>query len=348
MNTLTTTLLRSWVFLMWNMQQIIEYIRGKRSVFIPINDLRIIYNNDGLLVVDKSHELLINSNNSWFNCVTLQMQIFFAFPRLANFGLEHMFWFVHRLDAPTSGLICIAYSQKMASLAGKAFQDRATKKHYLAVVWGHVQDSSVFDESRKPMSNYFPLLSVDSSWYSNIISKVGNSEYLVRFAIGDYLIEWSGGRKQKIMMPNLIPDCWRPRLAETKITVLKHGYLEGSPASLLLLQPHSGRRHQLRLHCALGLRGHPIAGDLIYGRLFGEEATVQKDHALPRLMLHAYSLHIQLVPKPPYVKGMKKQERVNRSHPEPVELKFKSNRDLFCGCHWIDYEVFHQIGILDG
>lgn len=75
MNALRIALLRSWIFFMWNMQQIIAYIRGRRSVFIPITDLCIIYNNDGLLVVDKSHELLINSNNSWFDCVTLQMQV---------------------------------------------------------------------------------------------------------------------------------------------------------------------------------------------------------------------------------------------------------------------------------
>ena len=134
----------------------------------------------------------------------------------------------------------------------------------------------------------------------------------------------------------------RPRPAQTKITVLKHGFLEGAPASLLLLEPHSGRRHQLRLHCALGLRGHPIAGDLIYGRLFaGEKTRLERDYRMPRLMLHAYSLRLQLVPKPPFVKGEKKQERVNRSLPQPVELHLESTRDLLQNSHWVDTAIFH-------
>ncbi|VUZ41004.1 unnamed protein product, partial [Hymenolepis diminuta] len=260
-----------------------------------------------------------------------------------------MFRFVNRLDAPTSGLICIAYSPKMAGMVGKAFQNRATQKYYQAVVWGHVDDSTIFDESRNPCLNFFSHLNVDSSWYSQICSKVGDMEYVIRFAIGDIVFEWPEGRKQRIMAPNFVPECWRPRMAETKVTVLRHGYLEGSPASLILLQPHSGRRHQLRLHCALGLRGHPIAGDLIYSRIYSlEKSVVQKDYALPRLMLHAYSLHIELFPKPPFVKGVKKQERVNRSHPKPVKLNFKSDKDFLFGCHWVDHRVFYQIRTVDG
>ena len=75
MNILSISLLRVYVYFMWNVQQIIDYIRGKRSVYIPITDLRIIYQNEGLLVLDKSHELLINSRRPWGNCVTLQMQV---------------------------------------------------------------------------------------------------------------------------------------------------------------------------------------------------------------------------------------------------------------------------------
>jgi len=46
----------------------------------------------------------------------------------------------------------------------------------------------------------------------------------------------------------------------------------------LALTPHTGRTHQLRVHCAIGL-GAPIVGDRLYGRA-----------AAPRLMLHAEAL----------------------------------------------------------
>jgi tRNA pseudouridine32 synthase/23S rRNA pseudouridine746 synthase len=59
----------------------------------------------------------------------------------------------------------------------------------------------------------------------------------------------------------------------------------------LLLYPHTGRTHQLRIHCAhhLGL-GRPIVGDLLYGgySVFDNKAS---EPALPaRLCLHALSI----------------------------------------------------------
>ncbi|VDD80306.1 unnamed protein product [Mesocestoides corti] len=343
MNFFTITLLRVWVFLMWNIQQLIEIIRKKRDDFLPITDLRIVYKKDGLLVLDKSPGLLINSINPWWNYITLQTQLFFSMPDLADFQLEHMYRFINRLDAPTSGLICVAYSQKMAGLAGRAFQNRAAKKRYLAVVWGHVDDSSCLGKPRQPRSKYLPPFTIEHG-HDPICTKIGEKEYLVDFAIGKLSFTWPSGLKQKIMVPGFAPKCQRPRTAQTKVTVLKHGYLEGMAASLLLLQPQSGRRHQLRLHCAIGLGGHPIAGDLIYGRIYGDNDTQEAaNYRVPRLMLHALSLDLQLIPDPPSVKGLKKQERVNRSHPQPLQLYFESSRNMLERCHWVDHAVFNKL-----
>ena len=56
-------------------------------------------------------------------------------------------------------------------------------------------------------------------------------------------------------------------------------------SSLLLLQPRTGRSHQLRVH--LADLGHPVLGDPIYGDpLYGEPA------AAPRLQLHAAGLQL--------------------------------------------------------
>ena len=54
-------------------------------------------------------------------------------------------------------------------------------------------------------------------------------------------------------------------------------------ATLLAVQPHTGRRHQIRAH--LYAAGHPVAGDLLYG----ERAEQQR---WPRLMLHAARLEL--------------------------------------------------------
>ncbi|MBP5161615.1 MAG: RluA family pseudouridine synthase [Spirochaetales bacterium] len=55
----------------------------------------------------------------------------------------------------------------------------------------------------------------------------------------------------------------------------------GGKVTRLRLIPHTGRTHQLRVHCASGL-GHPILGDALYGH----EPTKK----VPRLMLQARNL----------------------------------------------------------
>ncbi|CAK6689367.1 Dual-specificity RNA pseudouridine synthase RluA [Cyanobium usitatum str. Tous] len=56
-------------------------------------------------------------------------------------------------------------------------------------------------------------------------------------------------------------------------------------SSLLLLQPRTGRSHQLRVH--LAALGHPVLGDPLYGDpLYGEPAPA------PRLQLHAAGLQL--------------------------------------------------------
>jgi 23S rRNA pseudouridine1911/1915/1917 synthase len=44
---------------------------------------------------------------------------------------------VHRLDAPTSGLVVVAFDAAMHAELARAFAERRVDKIYLAVVWGH-------------------------------------------------------------------------------------------------------------------------------------------------------------------------------------------------------------------
>lgn len=62
----------------------------------------------------------------------------------------------------------------------------------------------------------------------------------------------------------------------------------GETTTRLLLIPHTGRTHQLRVHCAY--IGHPIIGDYIYGQDRDREAEKM-------LHLHAASIEIPLYPK---------------------------------------------------
>jgi 23S rRNA pseudouridine1911/1915/1917 synthase len=73
--------------------------------------------------------------------------------------------------------------------------------------------------------------------------------------------------------------------------------------TLLEFHPHTGRTHQIRLHCEF--LGCPIVGDEIYGR---KKSTV----AIRRHFLHAYRLKIVLPGE--------KEARVFEA-PLPVELQ---------------------------
>lgn len=71
----------------------------------------------------------------------------------------------------------------------------------------------------------------------------------------------------------------RPSL--TRCVVLLNGMWENVKATKVLLQPRTGRRHQLRVHMAV--TGHPILGDVSY-----------ETSSFRRMCLHAHKLTIQL------------------------------------------------------
>ncbi len=66
-----------------------------------------------------------------------------------------------------------------------------------------------------------------------------------------------------------------------------------SALSLVLLSPHTGRTHQLRVH--MWANGWPIVGDPFYGSEPNPTKT-NSNPAQPNLMLHALSLEIQTSP----------------------------------------------------
>lgn len=74
------------------------------------------------------------------------------FPNLVNPNLRHEFYFVHRLDYATSGVICIALNKPSAQAASNAFEKRKVKKYYLALVHGHIHKPQMVIS--KPIGNF--------------------------------------------------------------------------------------------------------------------------------------------------------------------------------------------------
>ena len=140
---------------------------------------------------------------------------------------------VHRLDMLTSGILLVAKTAEAYHSLQKQFEDRTVKKKYLAIVEGvPAQEHGIIDLplSSDPMNR--PYQMVDHEHGKRAIT-----EYRVVYQ-GDGSFDTS-----QISQKNRPPD------------------------TLLALWPHTGRTHQLRMHCAHpdGL-GCPILGDELYGK----------------------------------------------------------------------------------
>ncbi|WP_419195230.1 RluA family pseudouridine synthase [Novipirellula herctigrandis] len=78
--------------------------------------------------------------------------------------------------------------------------------------------------------------------------------------------------------------CLGAKRAETRMTML--GYSKDRDCSLVRLEPHTGRMHQLRIQAAM--RGHAILGDRLYrGRELPTEIAGADSE---RILLHAESI----------------------------------------------------------
>jgi len=82
----------------------------------------------------------------------------------------------------------------------------------------------------------------------------------------------------------------------TRCVVLKRGFWNGLPVTKVLLQPRTGRRHQLRLHMAI--TGHAILGDVTYEQGSGSQHPPKQKQlerkTCNRMCLHAHKLTIPL------------------------------------------------------
>jgi len=154
----------------------------------------------------------------------------------------------HRLDKPTSGVLLFALNPDIASQLAQAFQAHEVEKSYLAVLRGYCPDAGHIDH---------PL----------------TEEPDKRIA-----------RSKPAAPQDAITDF--RRLATYELDAHIETYPQ-SRYSLVLAQPMTGRRHQLRRH--FKHISHPIIGDAKHGR--GRHNRYFADQlACPRLLLHALQL----------------------------------------------------------
>lgn len=108
--------------------------------------LKILYNNHGLLIIDKPAGLTVHPG-AGFKGETLASALLYKFKDIHLVGEDHRPGIVHRLDKDTSGVILVATTQEMYEHLKDAFLERKVKKEYIALVFGRVEKPHGFIET---------------------------------------------------------------------------------------------------------------------------------------------------------------------------------------------------------
>jgi 23S rRNA pseudouridine1911/1915/1917 synthase len=208
--------------------------------------LDVLYEDGRVIVINKQQGLVVHPGAGNARGTVANALLY---RRLSSGGIQAGRPFragiVHRLDKDTSGVLIAAYDDEAFAFLAGQFKARTTRKVYAALVQG-----------------------------------IPNAAFGV---IEGNIARDSRNRKRFTVSPD------RGKRARTRYKIIRSweqtpdtAGISGKPCSLLLLQPKTGRTHQLRVH--LRHIGHPILGDPVYGA------------ASPHisLMLHAKSLSLVL------------------------------------------------------
>lgn len=120
----------AWLDVTW------EPRREARIEPIPVDNLRIVYDDDQLVVVDKPVGVAAHPSVGWEGPTVIGALAAAGF-RVATSGPPERAGIVHRLDAGTSGVMVVAKSEGAYTELKRQFHDREVQKIYHAVVQGH-------------------------------------------------------------------------------------------------------------------------------------------------------------------------------------------------------------------
>ena len=214
--------------------------------------LDVVYEDSDLLVVNKQPFLVVHPTKN-YQSGTLANALAY---RLQEKGERWKIRFINRLDRDTSGLVLVAKNGHAQDAVSSQMEKGTTVKKYLALVHGlfEKEEGRVDLPIDKDPDHKARRMVREDGYPSTTLYKV--------------LQSWD--------VPDLGPN-FKLWSGEKRIG----GY------SLVELTLLTGRTHQIRVH--MTHLGHPIAGDELYGQLYGYEAGTD---VLGRQALHAYSLKL--------------------------------------------------------
>jgi 23S rRNA pseudouridine1911/1915/1917 synthase len=102
----------------------------------PVIGLRIVFEDDDLVVVDKPVGVAAHPSPGWTG-PTVIGGLAATGHRVATSGADERQGVVHRLDVGTTGLMVVAKTELAYSMLKTAFRERTVDKQYAALVQGH-------------------------------------------------------------------------------------------------------------------------------------------------------------------------------------------------------------------
>ena len=117
----------------------VELPEPERSPLPPaqvVEGLRVVFEDDDLLVVDKPVGVAAHPSPGWTG-PTVIGGLAAAGHRVSTSGAEERQGVVHRLDVGTSGLMVVAKSEGAYTVLKDAFRERTVDKRYHTLVQGH-------------------------------------------------------------------------------------------------------------------------------------------------------------------------------------------------------------------
>lgn len=181
--------------------------------------LDVLFEDGSLLVINKPSGVSVLDDRTGAPCLLPALKAAYARPRL-----------VHRLDKGTSGILLVALDRHTQRDLNRAFNARAVRKHYVAVLCGHLP-------SGRTLTIDLPLRPGRKSRY-----RVAGLREEIRPTRAGWTIDAEGGHA-----------------SVTRVRAIARG----EKRTIAAVQPITGRSHQIRVH--LSWIGHAIAGDHLYG-----------------------------------------------------------------------------------
>jgi len=262
-------------------------------------DLKIIYEDNNLLVVDKPAGVPVFKEGNVSGkvpggepCRTMADYLVEKYPELKKNGPPR-YGIIHRLDKNTSGILLIAKNYESLIFFQKQFSAAVPP----------VGGTSAFNKSSADRladrKNRNLEKKVEKRYIALVVGNVKKDSGIIETLIGR---SPKNGKKQKVFLAGE-PGTQNKRQAITEYNVLEKFTQSNNSAkggiaakrhltrvnnyTLLEVIPKTGRKHQIRCH--LAFINHPIAGDKVYG--FKNQPTPA---GLTRHFLHASYLRVEL------------------------------------------------------